>query len=219
MGSFIICSHHQILLGRSNQGEWGWQGMRHAWERGETCTGFWWESPKEKKHLDDQDVDGRMGSEWTLGRLIGVWSAFTGLRIGTVGGLLWMRWWTFGFWHPGVQLVSSDVLRLFVIEIWGTNSETIVSLLTLRVPFSKVNYTYGKLQVFLVPWHSEWLYCSIKMTSFLWILQVIGKRFNGYRNSYTFSNQSLSLWTTLELADCHKLYPTLQIHNSWCWDQ
>jgi hypothetical protein len=24
------------------------------------------------------------------------------LRIGTVGGLLWMRWWTFGLWHHGV---------------------------------------------------------------------------------------------------------------------
>jgi hypothetical protein len=26
-----------------------------------------------------------------------VWSGFSWLRIGTVGGLLWMRWWTFGF--------------------------------------------------------------------------------------------------------------------------
>jgi hypothetical protein len=45
--------------------------MWHAWERGEACTGFWWESPKEKDHLEDQCVDGRMGSKWTLGRLVG----------------------------------------------------------------------------------------------------------------------------------------------------
>jgi hypothetical protein len=63
--------------------------MWHAWERGETCTGFWWESPKEKDHLEDQGVDGRMGSKRTLGRSVGgVWSGFIWLRIGTVGGLL-----------------------------------------------------------------------------------------------------------------------------------
>jgi hypothetical protein len=45
--------------------------MWHAWERGETRTGFWWESPKEKDHLEDEGVDGRMGSKWTLGRLVG----------------------------------------------------------------------------------------------------------------------------------------------------
>jgi hypothetical protein len=33
--------------------------MKHAWERGETCTGFWWESPKGNDHLKDQGVDGR----------------------------------------------------------------------------------------------------------------------------------------------------------------
>jgi hypothetical protein len=34
-------------------------------------------------------VDGRMRSKWTLGRLVGgLWSGFTWLRIGTVGGLL-----------------------------------------------------------------------------------------------------------------------------------
>jgi hypothetical protein len=63
--------------------------MWHAWERGETCTGFWWESPKERDLLKDQHVDGRMGSRWTLGRLVGgVLSGFTWLRIGTAGGLL-----------------------------------------------------------------------------------------------------------------------------------
>jgi len=37
----------------------------------EKCTGFWWESPKERDHLEDRGVDGRMGSEWILGRLAG----------------------------------------------------------------------------------------------------------------------------------------------------
>jgi hypothetical protein len=29
--------------------------------------GFWWESPKERDHLKDRDVDGKMGLEWILG--------------------------------------------------------------------------------------------------------------------------------------------------------
>jgi hypothetical protein len=33
MRSFIICTHPQISLGRSNQGEWGVQGMWLAWKR------------------------------------------------------------------------------------------------------------------------------------------------------------------------------------------
>jgi hypothetical protein len=40
--------------------------MWHAWERREKCTRFWWESQKERDHLEDQGVDGRMGSEWIL---------------------------------------------------------------------------------------------------------------------------------------------------------
>jgi hypothetical protein len=45
--------------------------MWHASERGETCTGFWWESPKEKDRLKDQGVDGRMGSKRTSWRFAG----------------------------------------------------------------------------------------------------------------------------------------------------
>jgi hypothetical protein len=56
-------------------------------EREETCTGFGWESLRERGHLEDQGVDGRMGSIWTLWILIwGVWSGFALFRIGTVGG-------------------------------------------------------------------------------------------------------------------------------------
>jgi hypothetical protein len=66
---------------------WGGGGMWQAWERGETCTGFWLESPKEKDHFKDLGVDGRMGSKWTLQRLVGG-SGFTWLRIGIIGRLL-----------------------------------------------------------------------------------------------------------------------------------
>jgi hypothetical protein len=63
--------------------------MWNAWERGEKCTGYWWEIPKEKDNLKDQGVNGRVGSKWTLGRLVGkVWIEFTWLRIETVGGPL-----------------------------------------------------------------------------------------------------------------------------------
>jgi hypothetical protein len=46
--------------------------------------------PKGKNHLEDQGIDGRMGSKWALGRFVGGggWSGFTGLRIGIVGSLL-----------------------------------------------------------------------------------------------------------------------------------
>jgi hypothetical protein len=43
--------------------------MWHAWERREKCTRFWCEIPKERDHLKDQGVGGKMGSERILGIL------------------------------------------------------------------------------------------------------------------------------------------------------
>jgi hypothetical protein len=63
------CTYPQISLGKSSQGERGGRDMWHAWERREKCTRFWWESPRERDHLEDQGVGGKMGSEWILGRL------------------------------------------------------------------------------------------------------------------------------------------------------
>jgi hypothetical protein len=41
--------------------------MWYVWERRRMCTRFWWESQKERDHVEDKGVDGRMESEWILG--------------------------------------------------------------------------------------------------------------------------------------------------------
>jgi hypothetical protein len=40
--------------------------MWHEWESRGKCTRFWWENQKERDHLEDKGVNGRMGSEWIL---------------------------------------------------------------------------------------------------------------------------------------------------------
>jgi hypothetical protein len=47
-----------------------------------------------------------------IGWVGGVLSEFTWLRIGTVGGLLCMRWWTSGFCGQGVTL---EIVNLFLL--------------------------------------------------------------------------------------------------------
>jgi hypothetical protein len=58
----------------------------HAWERRGKCRRFWWESLKERDHSEHRGVDGRMGSEWLLGRLAG-----GGGGAGTYTGSSWLR--------------------------------------------------------------------------------------------------------------------------------
>jgi hypothetical protein len=56
---------------------------------------IWWESPKERDHLEDKGIDGRMGSEWILGGLA------EGYRWALVNTVM-----KCGFWHHIVTLVS-----------------------------------------------------------------------------------------------------------------
>jgi hypothetical protein len=48
-----------------------WAGHVARMGEGTNCTGFCLESPKERDHLEDRAVDGKMGLEWILGRLAG----------------------------------------------------------------------------------------------------------------------------------------------------
>jgi len=58
-------------------------------ERGEAYTGCWWGNLKERDHLGDPGMDGRIILRWILRKWdVGVWSGLIWLRIGTGGGLL-----------------------------------------------------------------------------------------------------------------------------------
>jgi hypothetical protein len=64
------------------------------------------EKSERKKPLGRPRRRWRIESESILRWLAGgsVWSVFSRLRIGTGGGLLWTRWWTFGFWRHVVSV-------------------------------------------------------------------------------------------------------------------
>jgi hypothetical protein len=77
MRIFKICTHPQILLGRSNQGEWGERDTWHAWERRGNCARFWWESPNEKDHSEDRGVEGGWNQNGPKEIGWGLWSGFS----------------------------------------------------------------------------------------------------------------------------------------------
>jgi hypothetical protein len=52
--------------------------------------------------LKDQGIDG-WDQTGPYGDWLWVRTEFTWLRIGITGRLLWMRWWTFRFWHHRVS--------------------------------------------------------------------------------------------------------------------
>jgi len=61
--------------------------MQLVWERGEGYTGFWWGNLRERDHLEDLGIDGRIILRWIFRKgVVGVWTGSGWLRIGTCGG-------------------------------------------------------------------------------------------------------------------------------------
>ena len=65
------------------------RGMWRIWGRGEVRTGFWWGNPRERNHLGEPGVDGRIILRWIFRKWdVGVWTGSSWLRTGTGGGHL-----------------------------------------------------------------------------------------------------------------------------------
>jgi hypothetical protein len=63
--------------------------MWHVWGRVEVYTGFWWKKLRERDHLEDPNVDGRIILRWIFRRWDKrTWTGSIWLRIGTGGGHL-----------------------------------------------------------------------------------------------------------------------------------
>ena len=59
------------------------------WGRGEAYKGFWWRNLRERDHLGDPDLDGRIILRWIFRKWdVGVWTGSSWLRIGTGSGHL-----------------------------------------------------------------------------------------------------------------------------------
>ena len=67
--------------------EYDRQGVLHVWGTGEVHTRFWLGDLRERDHLEDLGVGGRI-LKWILKSGIGAWTGWIWLRIGTGGGHL-----------------------------------------------------------------------------------------------------------------------------------
>ena len=109
--------------------------------RGEVHTVFWWGDLRERDHLGDPGVDGRIILRWIFRKWnVGVWAGSNWLKIGTGGGHLWVRWWTFGFhkmrgiyWLAENRLASQEGLCLEEVIKFAYGSSGVIRRLLVSV--------------------------------------------------------------------------------------
>jgi len=64
-------------------------GMWHVWETGEVHTMFWSRDPRERDHLVNLGVDGRIILKWIFKKWYGeAWAGLIWLMIETYGGFM-----------------------------------------------------------------------------------------------------------------------------------
>jgi len=67
----------------------GWPGHVARIRRRRGYTGVWWGNLRERDHLEERGVNGRIILRWILRKWdVGVWNGSSWLRIGTGGGRL-----------------------------------------------------------------------------------------------------------------------------------
>jgi len=81
----LYCSPNIAWVIKSIRMRWAGHVVSMGKRRGEVHTGFWWGNLRERYHLGDPGIDGRI-LRWKWD--VGVWTGSSWLRIGTDGGHL-----------------------------------------------------------------------------------------------------------------------------------
>ena len=83
---YYLQSSQNIIRGDPEQDG---RGTWHVWGTENVHTRFWWGDPRERDHLEEPGVDGRIILRWIFKKLDGeAWTGLIRYRIGTSGGLL-----------------------------------------------------------------------------------------------------------------------------------
>ena len=80
----LYCSSNIVRVIKSERMRW--EGYVAGTGRAEVHALFWWRTPKERDHLEDPDVGGRVILRWIFRKWgVRVWTGLIWLRIGTGG--------------------------------------------------------------------------------------------------------------------------------------